>query len=106
MLQDRCRNGNAIFFFQRLSEAGDAHLLKREGNVTLEATTHHARIFAHLRSSRWSWVVLAHDVNRHVLFECAELLSGADEIDLIAVRLDPTRASMRMPALLARGSHA
>jgi hypothetical protein len=33
MLKDRRCNRNAVVFFQRLSEAGDRNLLKREGNV-------------------------------------------------------------------------
>lgn len=34
----------------------------------------------------------------------SELFGKADEMDLVAVRLDPSRTSMGMPALLPSGS--
>jgi hypothetical protein len=36
MFQNRCRDGNAVFFFKRLAEAGDRHVLQGEGNVERE----------------------------------------------------------------------
>ena len=36
MIEDRFRDGNAVLLFQPLSEAGDRHLLEREGDVECE----------------------------------------------------------------------